>query len=265
MTNKNIKLVVEQDINERIDKFITSKLNDFTRSKIQNLIKEKNVYLNNKILCNNSYIIRRSDTIEIQLPQVKSHSITPKYIPLDIIYEDEYLVIINKPSGLTTHPGAGNYNDTLVNGLVSHFKNKLSSIGGEIRPGIVHRLDKNTSGLLIIAKNNSTHALLAKAMQERKVKRIYQAFIWGAPSKIQDTINLNIARSKINRKKMGVVNIGGKISITHYKVLKSFFNNAMSLIECELETGRTHQIRVHLSHLGYPIIGDPEYGNSKKK
>lgn len=261
MSHKTIKLVVEQDQSDRLDKFLAAHIPDITRSKVQSLIKDGNVYLSGKQMHDTSYKVKLLDEIEVHVPLSKPMSVSPKEMDLDIIYEDTHLAVINKSAGVTTHPGAGNYEDTLVNGLLAHFKGELSSIGGEIRPGIVHRLDKNTSGLIIIAKDDTTHAKLSEQMQARGIKRIYQTIVWGAPVKMSGTIQTNIGRNKKDRKKMGVLEFGGKVAITHYKVLEVFLDGAFSLLECELGTGRTHQIRVHLTHIGHPVVGDPDYGN----
>lgn len=265
MVNKIIKLTAEQEENIRLDKFLSSSLPDITRSKIQELIQSGYVLLNNYAITNNSYKIKLGDSIEIQIPPPRPTELKPEKMDLDIVYEDEYLAIINKPPGLVIHPGAGNHNFTLVNGLLAHFKDNLSLREDNIRPGIVHRLDKNTSGLLIIAKNDDIHAKLSKQLQDREIKRTYFAVVWGMAPSAEATIETNIARSKSNRQKMGVVKYGGKIAITHYKLRQIFLNGAFSLLECNLETGRTHQIRVHLSHIGYPVVGDPDYGHIRKK
>jgi 23S rRNA pseudouridine1911/1915/1917 synthase len=265
MNDKITKLTATQAGNIRIDKFLTSSLSDITRSKVQYLIKNGYILLGNEPITDSAYKVKVGDEFTVQIPPVKPTNIKPKNIDLNIVYEDEYLVVINKPPGLVTHPGAGNYDDTLANGLLAHFKENLSTIGGEARPGILHRLDKNTSGLLLVAKNDVVHAKLAQQLKDREIKRIYRAVIWGIPTKMQDIIRTNIGRSKKDRKKMTVLEEGGKVAVTHYKVLKTFLQGAFSLIECNLETGRTHQIRVHLSYLGYPIVSDPEYGNIRKK
>ncbi len=271
LDNKIIKLkaiqseIFEQSSNIRLDKFITNQIPDISRSKIQYLIKNKFVLLGDIPIVDSSYKVKINDEFTLQIPEVKPTDIIPKNIDIDIVFEDDDLAVVNKPPGLVTHPGAGNYDNTLVNGLLAHFKKNLSSISGIERPGIVHRLDKNTSGLLLIAKNDIAHAKLAKSLQERKIKRIYWAIIWGTTAKLQDTIITNIGRHPRDRKKMSVLQDKGKKAITHYKILKIFLQKAFSLIECQLETGRTHQIRVHLNYLGHPIVGDPEYGNVKYK
>ena len=249
----------------RLDKYLASQINNTTRSKIQQLIKKKAVFVNNRLTEDAAYKIRSEDIITLLAISVEKHNILPRQMNLNIIYEDEHLAIINKSAGVTTHPGAGNHNDTLVNGLIEHFQSNLSTLGGCTRPGIVHRLDKNTSGVIVIAKNDHAHVKLSEQLQRREIKRTYNAVVWGVPAQVNGTIVKNIGRSRQNRKKMQILEFGGKTAITHYKVLKVFLNNTFSLIQCDLETGRTHQIRVHLKYLGCPIVGDPEYGHIKKK
>lgn len=273
LDNKTIKLQVIQSENEesventRLDKFIAKSLPDISRSKIQYLIKNKFVICNERNVCNPSYKVKEGDELVVEIQKSKPTDIVATEMKLDIVFEDDDIAVINKPAGLVTHPGAGNYDNSLANGLVAHFRSNLSSIGGEDRPGILHRLDKNTSGLLLIAKNDQAHAILAKDLEKRKIKRIYWAIIWGTVLKSKDTIVANIGRHPRDRKKMAVLKdqTHGKEAITHYKLLEVFLRKAFSLIECELETGRTHQIRVHLSNLGYPVVGDPDYGNVRQK
>jgi 23S rRNA pseudouridine1911/1915/1917 synthase len=247
---------------QRLDK-IFSLFQDYnvSRSQLQRLIKASHVKVNNIVVDDISHDVCYGDVVNIDIPKVQSDHIEAKDIPLKVIYEDEYLIVVDKPSGLTVHPGAGNKNDTLVNALVHRYNNDLSSVGGDERPGIVHRLDRNTSGLLVVAKDNVSHAKLSQQLQERDVKRKYIALIWNAPYKLSGSIVANIDRHKKHRTKMAVVLKGGKSAITHYKLLKTFCNKKISLLECVLDTGRTHQIRVHLSHKKWPIIGDPEYCN----
>jgi len=266
MSNKTIEVPLEQEKNTRLDKFLSNAMEDITRSKVQSLIKDGLVKLNDQAIYDSKYKVKPGEVFLLEVPEEKPIHIVPKKMDLDIVYEDEYLLVINKPAGLTTHPGAGNTTDTLVNGLIANYQDNLSSVGGPIRPGIVHRLDKNTTGLLVVAKNDIVHAKLSKDLSERKVKRIYNAFIWGIPFKTEDTIETYVARKRQDRKKMEVVEEGdGKIAITHYKVLKVFLTGRISLVECSLETGRTHQIRVHMHHIGHHIVGDQEYGIPNKK
>jgi 23S rRNA pseudouridine1911/1915/1917 synthase len=248
----------------RIDKFLSLHLNDFSRSKIQQLIDSKFVKLSNTtIITINNYKVQEGDEFHISIPEKTATSLQAKNIKFDVIFEDEYLAIIDKPAGLTVHPGSGTGDDTLVHGLIAKFGNNLSDIGGNERPGIIHRLDKNTSGLMIIAKLNSSHIKLSKMIESRDIKRTYLAVALGIPKPTTGTIKKNITRSNRDRKKMGVVEFGGRMAITHYDLIEVYKHGLASLIECRLETGRTHQIRVHLSNIGNPILGDPEYGNFK--
>ena len=252
----------------RIDK-LASKITTISRSRIQKLIKNRQIKIDNKIIDDPSFIVNLAEILEINQEDIKeyeeSHNIIPKKIDFEILFEDEYLAVINKPAGLTVHSGAGNYQDTLVNGLVYHFKNSLSDIGDSIRPGIIHRLDKDTSGLMIIAKNNFAHEILAKQIENRSAKRVYLAVIWGFLKETEGKISKNIARSNSDRKKMTIVQTGGKSATTYYKTMEVFKRGLCSLVECTLETGRTHQIRVHMSKSGHSIIGDNVYGNNTRK
>ena len=246
--------------NMRIDKYLSDNL-DYSREFIQKLIEQDLILVNNKKV-KASYKLNIDDLINIKLEEYenKEEEIKPVNIPIDIVYEDEYLMVINKPSGLVVHPGAGNYNNTLVNGLMYYTKN-LSDIGGEGRPGIVHRIDKDTSGLLLIAKNNKVHELLADDFKNKRIKREYIALIKGEFKNASATIDAPIGRDKINREKMAVTDINSKNAVTHLKVLKRYKD--YTLISCILDTGRTHQIRVHLSYIGYPVFNDPVYTKDK--
>jgi 23S rRNA pseudouridine1911/1915/1917 synthase len=259
-----IKLSVEQDINIRLDKFLSSQLTDITRSKVQKLIKSGCIDLNGKQVVDADRVVKLHDSITVTMPEPEPTHIVPRSMELEIVYEDDHLALINKAAGVTVHPGAGNHNDTLVNGLVHYFKNSLSKVGGELRPGIVHRLDKNTSGLLLVAKNDVVHAKLSEQLKNRDIKRTYLALVWGVPTSGGGTIDANIGRDRQNRKKMKVVASGGKSAVTHYQLLQTFLNGTFALLQCNLQTGRTHQIRVHLKHIGYPIVGDKEYGYTRK-
>jgi 23S rRNA pseudouridine1911/1915/1917 synthase len=267
---KNIFNIVVDPVfsGKRVDKFLQFKLNDFSRTKIQNLIKEGYVILNNNPIINPSKKIKENDRIEIELPKPKETHIKANKIPLDILYNDNDLIIINKSAGVVVHPGAGNYEKTIVNGLLYKFKKNLSNIGGKLRPGIVHRIDKDTSGVIVIAKNDQTHIDLSKQFSDHSIKRIYEALIWGVLKPQNGKINEKISRSKKNRQLMSVKKDSGKSAITNYKTLKIFQNSNLpkiSLIECSLETGRTHQIRVHMNFKGNPILGDKSYGRTKRK
>ena len=252
----------------RIDKFLQSNINEFSRTRIQGLIHEGNVKLNNIIIVNAAKKIKSEDKIFINFPPPQKTLIKPNNISLDILYEDEDIIIINKFPGVVVHPGAGNYENTIVNGLLFKYKNNLSSIGGKLRPGIVHRIDKDTSGVIIVAKNDLAHINLSEQFSKHTIKRVYEALVWGSLKPQKGKINEKISRSIRNRQLMSVRKEKGKIAITNYKTLKVFQNTnvpKISLIECQLETGRTHQIRVHMNFKGNPILGDKSYGKSKKK
>lgn len=248
----------------RVDKALTLLCENSSRSQIQKAIKKQNLLVNDVIISDLSYPVKENDTLNFLIEEEPLEGITPANIPLDIVYEDEDLIVLNKSANMTVHPGAGDYKDTLVNALL-HHSNKLSDLGGEIRPGIVHRLDKNTSGLMVVAKNNAVHRALAEQIESRVLRRKYKALVWGVIRPQAGIININMARSKLDRKKMTTVKSSGKTAITHYKTLEIFRKGQFSLVECSLETGRTHQIRVHLSHTGNSIVGDQTYGNNKRK
>ncbi len=252
----------------RLDKAVVisleSNVNKISRSKIQKAIKEHNLSINSVIISNLSVRVNKNDNIEIIIHDKEEKELRANNIPIDVIYEDEELIIINKSSSMTTHPGSGNHDDTLVNALIYHNK-QLSDIGGIDRPGIVHRLDKNTSGLMVIAKTNVAHINLSEQIAARALKRKYLALVWGMLTPQDGKITTQIAKNKHDRTKMTIVKSGGKEAVTYYKTLEIFKNGIFSLLECRLETGRTHQIRVQLSHLGHSIVGDQKYGNNKRK
>lgn len=243
---------------ERIDKYLMEELN-ISRSKIQRMIDSKDIKVNDKEV-KSSYNLKETDTIFINEEYNEEIDIVPQNIPLDIVYEDDYLLVVNKPSGMVVHPAAGNYSNTLVNALMYHCNN-LSTINGNIRPGIVHRIDADTSGLLLVAKNDKVHNDLAKQISEKTVLRKYIALAQGVITESTATIDAPIGRSTKDRKKMDVTDINSKDAITHIKVLERYKN--ATLIECNLETGRTHQIRVHLNYINHPIVNDPVYGYKK--
>jgi 23S rRNA pseudouridine1911/1915/1917 synthase len=252
----------------RIDKFLQSQINELSRTRLQALIRNGQVKINNIIINNTSKKIKEEDQIKVNFPPPKETIIKPNKIPLDILYDDDDIIVINKSSGVVVHPGAGNYNNTIVNGLLFKYKNNLSSIGGKLRPGIVHRIDKDTSGAIVVAKNDNAHINLSKQFSNHSIKRIYEALIWGSLKPQNGKISEKISRSVKNRQLMAVRKKKGKIAITNYKTIKIFQNlnlPKISLIECQLETGRTHQIRVHMNFKGNPILGDKSYGKSKKK
>jgi len=252
----------------RIDKFLQSQINELSRTRLQALIRDGQVKLNNIIVNSNSKKINEKDKIEVNFPAPKETLIKPNKIPLDILYKDDDIIIINKSPGVVVHPGAGNYNDTIVNGLLFKYKNNLSSIGGKLRPGIVHRIDKDTSGVIVVAKNDNAHINLSKQFSDHSINRVYEALIWGSLKPQSGKISEKISRSIKNRQLMAVRREKGKMAITNYKTIKIFQNSNLpkiSLIECRLETGRTHQIRVHMNFKGNPVVGDKSYGKSKKK
>jgi 23S rRNA pseudouridine1911/1915/1917 synthase len=245
----------------RLDVFLSEKL-DKTRSFIQNLIDSEKVFVNGKVKKKN-YKLSIGESVSALVPPPQNVEIFPENIPLNIVYEDDDLIVVNKPAGMTVHPAAGVNKDTLVNALLFHCKGSLSGIGGVARPGIVHRIDRNTSGVLVIAKNDITHRGLAEQFFNHSIERTYYAIVYGVPSPVKGTIEGNIARSSFDRKKMAIVKIGGKSAITHYELIENY-KNAISLIKCNLETGRTHQIRVHLSSIGCHLVGDDVYEKPKK-
>lgn len=242
----------------RIDKFLTNELEDMSRSKIQLLIEEENVLVNNEPIKSN-YKVQRNDEIQIYIPEPEPIDVIPEDIPLDILYEDEDVVVVNKPQGMVVHPSAGHSKGTLVNALLYHIDD-LSGINGKIRPGIVHRLDKDTSGALVIAKNDEAHVHLSEQLQDRSMKRKYWTLVHGVLPHNHGTIDAPIGRDPKNRQQFTVVT-GGKESVTHFRVLERFKD--YSLLEVSLETGRTHQIRVHLKYINFPVAGDEVYGPKK--
>lgn len=242
----------------RIDQYLTSKLN-ITRSKIEKMIKEGNIKVNGNII-KKSYILNLNDEILIEEYTEKEMSSEPINMNLEIIYEDDDVIVVNKPNGLVVHPAPGNYSNTLVNGLMYHSK-KLSSINGEFRPGIVHRIDAYTTGLLMVAKNDKAHLSLAKQLEEKTTTRKYIALVWGIIKEDSGTIDAPIGRDKNDRKKMCVTDVNSKEAITNFKVLERYKD--ATLIELSLKTGRTHQIRVHMNYIGHPVVNDPVYGRRK--
>ena len=253
---------------KRIDKFLSEKIEGFSRNKIQDFILSGNIKLDNVIVRNRSLILKNEGNLFVNLPKPKNSRLVPKKIDLNILYEDEHLLVLNKRAGLVVHPGAGNYDNTLVNGLLYHCKKSLSGIGGILRPGIVHRIDKMTSGLLVIAKNDTTHNNLSEQFKNREINRKYICLTWNSTNLKKGFIKKNITRSKVNRKKMVVCNENlGKDALTEYQIKRKFDFEKLSvcLYECKLHTGRTHQIRVHLHHIGVPLIGDFVYKNNINK
>ncbi|MBD5081208.1 MAG: RluA family pseudouridine synthase [Ruminococcaceae bacterium] len=243
----------------RADKFI-SESSDISRSFAVSLIESGNCLLNKKP-CGKNYKVKAGDVFEIELPDTEEPEIIAENIPLDIVYEDKYLLVVNKPKGMVVHPAPGHYSGTLVNALMYHCKDSLSGINGVIRPGIVHRIDKDTSGLLIVAKNDAAHNGLAEQIKVHSFTRKYEAVVMGGVRE-NGTVNASIARHKIDRKKMAV-SPEGREAITHYEVIENY--NKYSHLRLILETGRTHQIRVHMAYIGHPVVGDPVYGDGKPK
>jgi len=267
--NNTIKFSVdENNNNKRLDVFLADNINEFTRSFLKKLIEDKQVRLNNIAISSPSIKVKYQDQITIKIIKKKDQDIEPKKIKLDIIYEDKDILVINKPKGMVVHPGAGNYKDTLVNALLFKYKKNLSDINGTLRPGIVHRIDKETSGLLVVAKNNLAHANLGNQFSKHTIKRKYLCLSWGVVRPLCGKINTLISRDKKNRQLMTVSDINGKKAITNYKTIKVFNIKdipKISLLECELETGRTHQIRVHLKYKGTSLLGDKQYGKKNIK
>ena len=258
-------IVSDEDNGLRIDTFLTIKKKDLSRTRIKNLILKKKLKLNNNILENPSKKVLTGDKVLLEIPEPKEVSLKPYKYKLDIVFEDEDLLVINKSAGISMHPGAGNYDNTIVNALINYNYKNLSNIGDELRPGIVHRIDKDTSGLVVIAKNNQSHENLSNQFKEHSIIRVYQTLIWGKLRPKIGKIETLITRSKKNRQLMEVGIIKGKKAITNYKTIEIFENiniPTFSLVECNLETGRTHQIRVHMSFKGNNILGDKKY---KKK
>jgi 23S rRNA pseudouridine1911/1915/1917 synthase len=251
--------ITSSDAGERLDKFLHARYNHLSRSHLQNLINSGNVLINNRHV-KSGYKIKENDCITIIFKKPEPSTLIPEDIPLDIVYEDDFLLIINKPAGLIVHPGAGNRSGTLVNGLLFHCSS-LSGINGILRPGIVHRLDKYTSGLMVVAKNDSSHVFLSKQFETRDIVRTYHAVVWGVPREKVGEIETQIDRSRRDRKKMAVSYRSGKKAITSYKILSEY--QYVCLLELTLKTGRTHQIRVHLSYINHPVFGDPDYNGRK--
>ena len=253
--------ITEQNNNQRLDMYIASLDLDLSRSMAQKIIENGQALVNGKVH-KASYKTKLGDKIEIELLEPKETNLEAQDIPLDIIYEDGDILVVNKPKGMVVHPGNGNPDGTLANAVLNHCKKNLSGIGGEIRPGIVHRLDKDTSGLIVIAKNDKAHINLSKQIQDRKVKKIYTALVRGIIPEDAATINMPIGRSNTDRKKMAVRK-DGKVAITHIKVIKRY--EKYTLIRVKIDTGRTHQIRVHMAEIGYPVVGDEVYSNGKNE
>ena len=255
------KRIIADVNNERLDSYISKSNLDLSRSMVQKLIKENRVFVNGKNE-KESYKIKVNDNITIQIEDPKSSKLEAQDIPLDIIYEDNDIIVINKPKGMVVHPGNGNPDNTLVNAVLAHCKGSLSGIGGEIRPGIVHRIDKDTSGLIIVAKNDKSHINLSEQIKNHEVTKIYTALVKGNISEDEATIDMPIGRDKKDRKKMSVTR-DGKEAVSHIKVVKRYGN--YTLIRVKIDTGRTHQIRVHMAKIGHPVVGDEVYSSGKNE
>ena len=266
---KKINLKVkENDKSFRIDVFISNNSKEISRTRIKNLILDKKLKINNKIILDPAKKLNPGDKINLIIPEPKKSFLKPYKYKLNIIYEDEDLIVLNKPAGIVMHPGAGNFDNTIVNALINYDKDSLSSIGDKLRPGIVHRIDKNTSGLVVIAKNNQSHENLSLQFSKHSITRIYQLLVWGKIRPSKGKIETLITRSSKNRQMMMVSNSKGKRAVTNYQTIELFENKSiptLSLLECKLETGRTHQIRVHMNFLGNSIVGDDKYKKKFKK
>lgn len=260
--NQYIFTVSEADADLRLDKFLTMRLPALSRARVQAMLAESCVTVNGKITSDASAKTRTNQQYQVIIPEIRESHILPQAMDIDIAFEDKHLLVINKPAGLTVHPAVGNPDNTLVNALLAHCGSSLSGIGGVARPGIVHRLDKDTSGLMVVAKHDSAHHFLAAQLADHTLGRTYNAIVWDAPNPARGTITGNIGRSPSNRQKMAVVKTGGKPAVTHYSTLSTLHSALFALVECKLETGRTHQIRVHLTKLGNPLVGDPAYGQT---
>ena len=254
--DKFIFQIQEELSDERIDKCLSLLMDTLSRSYIQKLIKEEHVSVNEKVVKAN-YRVKEDDVVSFYLPKSIEPEISPQNIPLNVLYEDDDVIVVNKPKGMVVHPAAGHYKDTLVNGLLYHCKDSLSGINGVMRPGIVHRIDMNTTGSLIVCKNDFSHNHIAEQLKEHSITRKYHAIVYGTLKDDFGTIDKPIGRSDADRKKMAVNAKNGRNAVTHYKVLQRF--EKYTYIECQLETGRTHQIRVHMASIGYPILGDDVY------
>ena len=249
----------KEDAGKRIDAWISGQMEDMTRSAVQRLLEEGRITCNGKVPAKN-YKLNGTETLEISLPDPVPVDVVPQNIPLDVVYEDEDVIVVNKPKGLVVHPAPGHPDGTLVNALLYHCGDSLSGVGGELRPGIVHRIDRDTSGLIIAAKNDFAHHKLAAQLQDHSLARVYHCIVTGNLKEDSGTVDAPIGRHPVDRKKMAVV-ADGRNAVTHWRVLERF--SGFTYVECRLETGRTHQIRVHMAHTGHPILGDTVYGNKK--
>lgn len=252
--------ITEEYDGERIDKCLSMLIDSLSRSFIQKIIKDEQVFVNGKTV-KGSYAVKTDDEVLFQLPDSQKPDIEPENIPLDILYEDDDVIVVNKPKGMVVHPAAGHYSGTLVNALMYHCGDRLSGINGVMRPGIVHRIDMDTTGSIIICKNDIAHHSIAEQLKEHSIVRRYRAIVHGVLKEDEGTVNAPIGRHPVERKQMAINHKNGKEAVTHYKVLQRF--NGYTYVECRLETGRTHQIRVHMASIGHPLLGDAVYGPKK--
>ena len=252
------KIEINEEVTSRIDQYLSEKT-EYSRSQLQKMIKDGNVLVNDK-KTKSSYILKNDDIVTIEEPVIELLSAEPEKMDLNIVYEDDDIIVVNKENGIVVHPAVGNNHGTLVNGLAYHSKN-LSDLNGEFRPGIVHRIDAYTTGLLVVAKNNKAHEFLSHQLEEKTTHRKYIALVWGVINNDTGTIDAPIGRDEKDRKKMAVTSINSKHAVTHFKVLERYKD--ATLIELQLETGRTHQIRVHMNYIGHPVVNDPVYGHKK--
>lgn len=273
-TGKATRLSVEagaEDEGERLDRFLANHVSGMSRSRLKDLIKAGHTTQDGRTIVEPNLRVKRGQTFEIEVPPAEPAIPEGEAIPLNVVYEDDQLIVIDKPAGLVVHPAAGNWRGTLVNALIAHCGESLSGIGGVKRPGIVHRIDKETSGLMVVAKTDAAHQALAKQFADHgrngHLERRYEAIVWGVPFPPKGTIDAALARKPQNRQKMSVVTENGKAAVTHYKVIERYGpgeERVAARVNCQLETGRTHQIRVHMAHAGHPLIGDPVYGTGYK-
>ena len=252
--------IVEGESSSRIDAYLAGILEGVSRSYIQKLVKEEKILVNGKLVKSN-YKVAAGDEVEVEIPEPEPLAILPEKMDLDIVYEDADVILINKPKGMVVHPAAGHYEHTLVNGLLYHCQGQLSGINGVMRPGIVHRIDMDTTGILIVCKNDVAHNAISEQLKVHSITRKYQAIVHGRIAEDEGTVDAPIGRHPVDRKKMSINYKNGKEAVTHYRVLQRF--SKYTHIECQLETGRTHQIRVHMASIGHPLLGDAVYGPSK--
>ena len=257
-------IVEKEDTSKRLDVYLSEKNADITRSYIKNLIDEGKILVNSKKV-KSGYKVKFNDSIDVEIVEKQAENIVPEDIPLNIVYEDDDIIIINKEKGMVVHPANGNYTGTVVNSLMNSHKDSLSSINGVIRPGIVHRIDKDTSGIIVVAKNDKAHKILADQFKIHSIKRKYIALVKGIIKEDNITIDKPIGRSTKDRKKMAITDKNSRRAVTHISVLKRFYTSNVTLVEAELETGRTHQIRVHMASLHHPLVGDEVYGKRDSK